>query len=40
MVADARNMLGGNGVLLENRVRHMGDTEVIHTYEAPRRCRR
>ena len=27
-------MLGGNGVLLENHViRHMGDIEVIHTYE-------
>ena len=30
----ARDMLGGNGVLLENHViRHMGDIEVIHTYE-------
>jgi hypothetical protein len=27
-------MLGGNGLLLENHViRHMGDIEVIHTYE-------
>jgi glutaryl-CoA dehydrogenase len=27
-------MLGGNGVLLENHIiRHMGDIEVIHTYE-------
>ena len=31
---EARDMLGGNGVLLENHViRHMGDIEVIHTYE-------
>jgi hypothetical protein len=30
----ARDMLGGNGVLLENHIiRHMGDIEVIHTYE-------
>jgi glutaryl-CoA dehydrogenase len=34
VIADARDMLGGNGVLLENHViRHMGDIEVIHTYE-------
>jgi glutaryl-CoA dehydrogenase len=34
VVAEARDMLGGNGVLLENHViRHMGDIEVIHTYE-------
>src|SRR3954470_11796697 len=34
IIADARDMLGGNGVLLENHViRHMGDIEVIHTYE-------
>ena len=33
-VAEARDLLGGNGVLLENHViRHMGDIEVIHTYE-------
>jgi glutaryl-CoA dehydrogenase len=32
--AQARDMLGGNGVLLENHViRHMGDIEVLHTYE-------
>ena len=32
VIALARDMLGGNGVLLENHViRHMGDTEVIHT---------
>ena len=31
---EARDLLGGNGVLLENHViRHMGDIEVIHTYE-------
>jgi glutaryl-CoA dehydrogenase len=34
VIADARDMLGGNGVLLENHViRHMGDIEIIHTYE-------
>jgi glutaryl-CoA dehydrogenase len=34
VIAEARDMLGGNGVLLENHViRHMGDIEVIHTYE-------
>ena len=34
MIADARDMLGGSGVLLANRViRHMGDVEVIHTFE-------
>jgi glutaryl-CoA dehydrogenase len=34
VVAEARDLLGGNGVLLENHViRHMGDVEVIHTYE-------
>ena len=30
----ARDLLGGNGILLENQViRHMGDIEVIHTFE-------
>ena len=30
----ARDMLGGNGLLLENHViRHMADIEAIHTYE-------
>ena len=30
----ARDMLGGNGILLENRViRHMTDVEALHTYE-------
>jgi glutaryl-CoA dehydrogenase len=34
VIAEARDMLGGNGVLLENHViRHMGDIEIIHTYE-------
>jgi glutaryl-CoA dehydrogenase len=34
VIADARDMLGGNGVLLSNHViRHMGDVEVVHTYE-------
>ena len=32
--ADARDMLGGNGILLENHViRHMVDIESIHTFE-------
>jgi glutaryl-CoA dehydrogenase len=32
--AGARDMLGGNGILLENHViRHMADIEAIHTYE-------
>ena len=30
----ARDMLGGNGILLENRViQHLADIEAIHTYE-------
>jgi glutaryl-CoA dehydrogenase len=34
VVAEARDLLGGNGILLENHViRHMGDLEAIHTYE-------
>jgi glutaryl-CoA dehydrogenase len=34
VIAEARDLLGGNGVLLSNHViRHMGDVEVIHTYE-------
>jgi glutaryl-CoA dehydrogenase len=34
VIALARDMLGGNGVLLEHHViRHMGDIEVIHTFE-------
>jgi alkylation response protein AidB-like acyl-CoA dehydrogenase len=32
--AEARDMLGGNGILLENHViRHMADIEAIHTHE-------
>lgn len=32
--ADARDMLGGSGILLENHVvRHMADLEALHTYE-------
>jgi glutaryl-CoA dehydrogenase len=31
---DARDLLGGNGILLENRViTHLVDIEAIHTYE-------
>jgi glutaryl-CoA dehydrogenase len=31
---EARDMLGGNGLLLENHVaRHLTDMEVVHTYE-------
>lgn len=34
VAATARDMLGGNGILLENRVaRHMADIEALHTYE-------
>jgi glutaryl-CoA dehydrogenase len=34
VIAEARNLLGGNGILLENHViRHMGDIEAIFTYE-------
>jgi glutaryl-CoA dehydrogenase len=34
VIAEARDLLGGNGLLLEHHViRHMGDIEVIHTYE-------
>jgi glutaryl-CoA dehydrogenase len=34
VIAEARDLLGGNGILLENHViRHMGDIEVVHTYE-------
>jgi glutaryl-CoA dehydrogenase len=32
--AEARDMLGGNGILLENHViRHMADIESLHTFE-------
>jgi glutaryl-CoA dehydrogenase len=34
VIAEARDLLGGNGILLENHViRHMMDIEVLHTYE-------
>ncbi|AHI21637.1 acyl-CoA dehydrogenase family protein [Corynebacterium vitaeruminis] len=34
VAADARDMLGGSGILLENHViRHMADIEACHTYE-------
>src|SRR6185437_2008502 len=34
IAADARDLLGGNGILLENHViRHLLDVEAIFTYE-------
>jgi glutaryl-CoA dehydrogenase len=34
VIAEARDLLGGNGILLENHViRHMADIEAIHTFE-------
>lgn len=34
IAANARDLLGGSGILLENRVaRHMADIEALHTYE-------
>jgi len=34
IAAMARDMLGGNGILLENHViRHLADIESLHTYE-------
>lgn len=34
IASNARDLLGGNGILLENRVaRHLADIEAIHTYE-------
>lgn len=34
IASDARDMLGGSGILLENRVvRHRSDLEALHTYE-------
>jgi glutaryl-CoA dehydrogenase len=34
VISVARDMLGGNGLLLDNHViRHMGDIEMLHTYE-------
>jgi glutaryl-CoA dehydrogenase len=34
VIAEARDLLGGNGILLENHViRHMSDIEMLHTFE-------
>ena len=34
MAANARDLLGGNGILLQNRAaRHFADVEALHTYE-------
>lgn len=34
ILAEARDLLGGNGILLENHViRHMADIEAVHTFE-------
>jgi glutaryl-CoA dehydrogenase len=34
VILEARDMLGGNGILLENHViRHMADVEALYTYE-------
>src|SRR5262245_16958381 len=34
VIADARDLLGGNGILLDYHVmRHMADIEALHTYE-------
>lgn len=34
VLADARDLLGGNGILLENHVmKHMCDIEAVHTFE-------
>jgi len=34
VILEARDLLGGNGILLENHViRHQMDIEAIHTYE-------
>ncbi|GAA1857292.1 acyl-CoA dehydrogenase family protein [Paeniglutamicibacter psychrophenolicus] len=34
IASNARDLLGGNGILLQNRVaRHIADIEAIHTYE-------
>ena len=34
VVADARDLLSGNGILLDNRVaRHIADMEAVVTYE-------
>jgi glutaryl-CoA dehydrogenase len=34
VIAQARDLLGGNGILLENYVmRHLADIETLHTFE-------
>jgi glutaryl-CoA dehydrogenase len=34
VIAEARDLLGGNGILIDNHVmRHMADIEAIHTFE-------
>jgi glutaryl-CoA dehydrogenase len=34
VVGEARDLLGGNGILLDNEVgRHLGDVEVVSTVE-------
>jgi glutaryl-CoA dehydrogenase len=34
VIAQARDLLGGNGILLENHVmRHLADIETLHTFE-------
>jgi len=34
VIATDRDLLGGNGILLENHlIRHMADVEAIHTFE-------
>jgi glutaryl-CoA dehydrogenase len=34
IIAEARDLLGGNGILIDNHVmRHMADIEAIHTFE-------
>ena len=34
VIAEARHLLGGNGILLDHHVmRHMADIEALHTYE-------
>ncbi len=30
---DARDLLGGNGILLDHVMRHLADVEALHTYE-------
>jgi glutaryl-CoA dehydrogenase len=35
VISEARDLLGGNGILLDFHVmRHMADVEAIHTYES------